>query len=236
MAIKILIYHFVSPSFKFTFKIIVVLCLHLAHSISCSFTNIMPRRDPVRSICWPSDYGSGYKDGPELICCVEGRQPQIHEVWIFGENGDTLEVFPTARVDVGDFVGDFLLPISLLNIWRRIPMFVRNSINGRVKWISVPNFLRNDGTPWTLNLLDPYTNLGGRGSSTSLNLVSGSGGYFDGVSINWNQPTCVLRIYHQRIFENTCSAACRARDNISMENCTYRMQSSSTCRHPSAVV
>ena len=55
-------------------------------------------------------------------------------------------------------------------------MFGRNSINGSVKWIGVPNFLRNDGPPWTLNILAPDANLGERGYSTNQNRGSGSGG------------------------------------------------------------
>ena len=160
----------------------------------------MSRRELVGSIHCPSNSGSGDDEVPEFIYCVDGRQLEIHEVCTFEEDGVTRKVHPNARVDVAAFIGECFATNYLAPTWRRIHMFGRNSINGRVKWISVPNFLRNDGTPWTLNLLDPYTNLGGRGSSTSLNLVSGSGGYFDGVSINWNQPTCVLRIYHQRIF------------------------------------
>ena len=82
-------------------------------------------------------------------------------------------------------------------------MFGRNYINGSVKWIGVPDFLRNYDPPWTLNLLDPHANWGERGSSASTNWDSGSGEHYDGVSITWNRPTRVLPVYHQRIFENT---------------------------------
>ena len=34
-------------------------------------------------------------------------------------------------------------------------------MNGSVEWLGVPNFLRNDGPPWTLNLLAYYDNWGG---------------------------------------------------------------------------
>ena len=111
-------------------------------------------------------------------------------------------------------------------------MFGRNYINGSVKWLGVPNFLRNYGLPWTLNLLAPYANWGGRGSSTSPKLGSGPGGYSDGVSINGNPPVRVLLIFHRRIFEKTRNATRRDGDNILMENRMYRMQSRSTCRNP----
>ena len=61
----------------------------------------MARREPVGSIYWPYDSGSGDEDGPKFIQCVDGRDPQIHEVWTFGEDGVTREVHPTSQVDVG---------------------------------------------------------------------------------------------------------------------------------------
>ena len=65
-------------------------------------------------------------------------------------------------------------------------MFGSNSINGSVEWLGVPDFLKNYGLPWTLNILAPYTNWGDIGSITSLNLGSGSGGHSEGVSVPWN--------------------------------------------------
>ena len=47
----------------------------------------MAGRDLVGSIRWRSDSGSGDEDGPEFIRCVDGREPQIHKVWNFGEDG-----------------------------------------------------------------------------------------------------------------------------------------------------
>ena len=110
----------------------------------------MATREPVGPI------GSGDKDGSNFICCVNRGHPQSHTVWIFGEDGVTREVHPTARVDVGaGFVGEFSINYLTPN-WRRVPIFGRNSNNGSVKWLGVTDFLRNDGPPWTLNLLAPY--------------------------------------------------------------------------------
>ena len=189
-----IICHFVSPSFKFTFKIKVVLCLRLAHSIRCSFTNIMTTQEPVGSVYWTSKSGSGYEYGPNLIRCVDGRQSKIYEVWTFGEDGVTPKVHPNACVDVGAFVGDSFSTDYLTPTWRMIPMFGRKSMNGSVKWLEVPNLLSNDVPPWTLNLLAPYANWGDRVSSTITNLGSGSGGYSGSISFNWNSPTRVLPI------------------------------------------
>ena len=66
----------------------------------------MAGRELVGSIHRRSDYGGGNEDGPEFIRCVDRREPQIHEVWTFGEDGVMREVLPTAQVDVGTgFVG-----------------------------------------------------------------------------------------------------------------------------------
>ena len=174
----------------------------------------MPRLEPVRDIFRNSDSGCGDYDGPKFICCVDGRQPDIHEVWTFGEDGVTLEVHPPACVDVGAFVSDYFATDYLNPTWRRVPMFDRESVNGSVEWLDVPSFLRNDGPPLTLNLLSPYADWGCREFSTSHNLSSGSGGYSEIVSINCNHPARVSPIYHWRIFENTCIAARRARDYL----------------------
>ena len=192
----------------------------------------MPRRDPLGVIFRPSESGSWDKDGPQFICCVDGHQPKIHEVWTFREDGVTPKVHPTVRVDVVVFIGDCFDTDCLTPTWHRILMFGSKSMNGSVECIVVPNFLSNDGPTWTLNLLDPCAGWGKRGSSTSLNLSSGSGGYSDSVSINCNRPSCVLPIYYRRIFENSHSAACRARDKLLMENFTYYMQSPYTCGNP----
>ena len=123
LATKILIYHFVSPRLKFTFKIIVVLCLRPSRSIRCSFTNTMAAGDPVGSMRCRANSGNEGEGGPDLIRCVDGRQPEIHEVWTFREDGVTREVHPTARVDVGaGFVGNFSNNY-LTPSWRRIFMF-----------------------------------------------------------------------------------------------------------------
>ena len=120
----------------------------------------MPRQDLVGDIRRPSVSGSVDEDRPYFIYCVDGRHPKIHDVWDFREAGITPEVHPTAHVDVGAFVGEFFATNYLTQTWRRVPMFVRKSMNVSVKWLGVPNFLRNSGPPWTLNLLSPYADWG----------------------------------------------------------------------------
>ena len=111
-------------------------------------------------------------------------------------------------------------------------MFGRNYIDGSVKWLGVPDFLRNDGPPWNLNLLATYDNWGSRGSSTNANWGSGSGGNCNSDSVPWIRPDRVLPIYQRSVFENMRSAARRAHDDLLRENRTYCMHSLSTYRNP----
>ena len=73
----------------------------------------MTRQEPVVSISWPSDSGSGDAEVPEFTRCVDGQDPQIHEVWDLGKDGVTREIHPTAQVYVsagvsGEFVTNYL--------------------------------------------------------------------------------------------------------------------------------
>ena len=163
----------------------------------------MAKRETVGSIRWPYNYGSGDAEGPEFIQCVYRRDHQIHEIWDFGSDGVTREVNPTVRVDVGAvFVGEFSTDY-LTEIWRRVPMLGRNSINGSLQWLGVPDLLSIDGPAWTTNLLAPHPSWGDGGSSTNSNWGSQSIQHSDSVSVSWNRPVCVFPYYHRKIFENT---------------------------------
>ena len=66
----------------------------------------MTRGETVGSICHSFDSVRGDEDGPKFILWVDGRQPQIYEVWTFGEDGVTRKVHQKAQVGVGTgFVG-----------------------------------------------------------------------------------------------------------------------------------
>ena len=114
---------------------------------------------------------------------MDVRDPQIHEVWNFGDDGVTREVHPTARVDVGtgfvrEFSTDYLTPS-----WFRVPMFVLNSINGSFQWLGVPHFLRTDGPPWTDNILSPSPSWVNCGATINRNWVSQPGGTYGSVAV-----------------------------------------------------
>ena len=93
----------------------------------------MPRLDPAGAICRTSEFGCEDHDGPQFIYCVEGRHPKLHEFSIFKEDSVTLEGHPTARIDVGPFIGEYVATNYLTPTWRRVPMFVWKYINGSVE-------------------------------------------------------------------------------------------------------
>ena len=192
----------------------------------------MARQYPVGPIHRPSSSGSGDEDGPNFIRCVDVQEPQIHEVWIFGEDGVTREVHPIAQVDVGagfviEFATDYLTPS-----WRRIPMFGVNSINGSFQWLGIPDFLSNYGPPWADNLLASGPTWGYSGITTNPNWVRKPGGRYVSVAVPWNRPVRVIPDYVCRIPENMRSAARRVCDDFLRDICTARMQSLSTFRNP----
>ena len=51
------------------------------------------------SIHWPLNPGSSSTKDTAFIQCVDGGEPQIHEVWSMGLDGITHEVHPTARLE-----------------------------------------------------------------------------------------------------------------------------------------
>ena len=138
----------------------------------------MTRQEPVGSISRPSDYGSGDAEVPEFIRCEEGREPQIHEVWDFGEDGVTREIHPTAQVDVSAGVFGEFATNYLTESWRRIPIFGRISINGNVEYLGIPDFHRTVDPAWTAYILSPRSSWGEGDTTTNKNWGSQLGGGF----------------------------------------------------------
>ena len=90
-----------------------VVWLHLTHFYRCIFTKNMIGHSPMGTIRKPLDSGSGGSKATAFIQWINGREPQIHELWCLGLDGIICEVRPTARLEVisrtvGDFVTNFL--------------------------------------------------------------------------------------------------------------------------------
>ena len=191
----------------------------------------MTRQEPVGSISRPSDYGSGDAEVPEFIRCEEGREPQIHEVWDFGEDGVTREIHPTAQVDVSAGVFGEFATNCLTESWRRIPIFGRIFINGNVEYLGIPDFHRTVDPAWTAYILSPRSSWGEGDTTTNKNWGSQLGGDSGSVAVPWNCPVCVLPVYRRRVLESMRSAAHCVRDNRLLSNSLARMRSPSTSRN-----
>ena len=55
---------------------------------------------PMGSICWPSNPGSRSTKDTAFIQYVDGKDPQINEVWCLGLDNINREVHPSAQVEV----------------------------------------------------------------------------------------------------------------------------------------
>ena len=163
---------------------------------------------------------------------MDGRDPQIHEFWTSGEDGVTREVHLTAQVDVGTGFVRESATNHLNEIWRRVPMFGRNFINGSVQWLGIPDLLETYGTAYTTILLVPDHSWVDRGCSTNHNWGSKSPHHSKSVSIPWNRPVCIHPVHHRMIFENTCAIVRRFYNNLLRANRLARIQTHTTCRNP----
>ena len=120
-------------SFKLRIFNIVAVCLYLAYSSLRNFCNTMHRREPAGVIRQPFRSGNRGEDGIEFVCCVDGREPQIHELWSFAEDGITRKVHPFAHVDVGDFFRDCFQTYYMTKEACRVTILDRRFINASVE-------------------------------------------------------------------------------------------------------
>ena len=125
----------------------------------------MTRRKPVGVIRQPSNSGSADEDGLEFICCVGGREPQIHKLWIFDEDGITREVHPFTWINVIKFSGDCFRTAYATEIGRRVFIYGQKSINGSVEWLGIPAPSCGTGAAWTENILVPNSRWGDGGNN-----------------------------------------------------------------------
>ena len=184
----------------------------------------MPKSEPVGAIRQTSNSGSGADDGIEFIRCVGGRQPEIHEVWTFGNDGINPEVHPFACVDVGDFIGDCFATNYLAGNGGRVPMFGRKLINGSFKWMGVPDFLRADGPPWNDNILCPSMCWGVGGTAENVFWGGQHGGHYGGFDVPWRGAVPARLAYLPQSLENARATARRVRDDLLLEHHLARAQ------------
>ena len=111
-------------------------------------------------------------------------------------------------------------------------MFIINSINGSVQLLGAPDFLRNNGPPWTDNLLDPGPSWGDGGTTTNQNWESQPGGIYGSFVVPWIRPVPVRPSYVLRSPGNARADERCIRDNHLQSRRLERMHSPSTIRNP----
>ena len=153
-----------------------------------------------------------------------GREPQIHKLWSFAEEGVTREVHPFARIGVGDFIGDCFQTAYATEIGRRVFIYGRKSINGSVEWIVVPDLSCNTGVAWTKNILVPNLCWGDRRSCKRWASATHCRPHFGGRSVPWHGVVPFRSNYVPSSPENARARIRRVLDNHLRENRLERAQ------------
>ena len=96
-----------------------------------------PFKPPPRTV---QDFrsGRGGEDGVWFTRCVDGREPKIHKLWTFVDNG-TCEVHLFDRINIGDYFTGEMFHTNFFSVkGRQVALLGQRSVNGSVGWIYVP--------------------------------------------------------------------------------------------------
>ena len=104
------------------------------------------------SIRHPLDPAIRSAEDTTFIKCVDGQEPQIHELWCLVLNNIIQKEYPTAHLEVisvtvGDFVTNYLTGNG-----RIIHIIWQISVNDRVHFWGVPAQAWGSGLPFICNL------------------------------------------------------------------------------------
>ena len=139
----------------------------------------------------------GGEEGVWFTRCVEGREPEIYELYTFAKDG-TRKVHPFAQIQISDDFTRETFHTNFVNAKaRQVALLGRRSVNVSVQWINVPRPFCETGVAtaaWTENL---YVN-------------------------PWCRVDSPARSPDNPI--NLCSAAHRARDDLLRANRVERFQ------------
>ena len=112
-------------------------------------SEIFPLR-PVQRI----SNGRGGKVDVMYTRCIEGREPEVFELWDFSEDG-IREFHPYSQVQSSNiFLGGTFYTHFFNAREIRIPFLGRRSVNGSVQWLDVPRTFGETGiatAAWTEN-------------------------------------------------------------------------------------
>ena len=102
----------------------------------------------------PLDYGSGGTEAPAFIQCINGWEPQIHEMWCLGLYSIRREVHPTLCVEVTPGTVRYFMTNYLAKNGRIIKIIRQLSVNDSVQFWGLPDQAGGSGFPFICNLLD----------------------------------------------------------------------------------
>ena len=185
-------------SFQLIFKNIVAICFFFAHSVCHRFLNIMCLSAPVRDFCWLSNSGCGDTDRSKFVRCVDRRDPEVHKVWIWGDDGITPEVHPTEWVDVNHWITRDFETNYFIETGSRTSIFIKKIINGSFDFLGVAAPLGTKGPYWIENLLCPSLSWVVGGTVEILNWGSQPGSRYGGVDVPWHGAVSALPAYLPR--------------------------------------
>ena len=74
----------------------------------------------------------GGEDGIDFVRCVDGQEPQTHELWSFAKDGINRKVHPFGLVGVGNLSGDCFQNHYMTEEARRVTIFGQRSNNAIV--------------------------------------------------------------------------------------------------------
>ena len=166
---------------KLRFIVIVMVWLRLTHSYRCRFTKNMIQRSLMGSIHRPSDSGSRITESTAFIQCVDGREPQIHELGCLGLVNISRKFHPTARVYFLDVTVREFLTGYLSENGHRTHIIGKLSVSDSVQFLGVTDECRGSGLPFIFNL-QAFVDTTGWGSGNYYNQDWG-GRIFDANSI-----------------------------------------------------
>ena len=172
------------------------------------------------SINRPYDSVSGGSKDVNFIRCVGFGDPQLQEMWCLGSDNVTLEIHPKTQVEVSPgTVGEFTTN-HLAENGRRILIIRQLSINGSVKFLGIPDFVRNSGLWFIENLQDPTVPTGwGHANTSNQNWGVIPGRPYSLWSVPWGVTVPVCPAYMPRSLENLRADAHHVRDDFLHRRC-----------------
>ena len=145
----------------------------------------MPLLAPFWATCWPSGSGCGGSDRFKFVRCVDGRDPEVQKVWIWGDDRITPEVHTTAQIDVNPWITYDLADNYFTETGSMTNIFVKKSINGSFEFLGFADPLRIRRPYWIENILCTSLCWEVRGTVKFFNSGSQPGGSYSSVDVPW---------------------------------------------------